>query len=316
TPWGILVVCIILGALVANAFGVFEIRLPGIISKRLGGRAGIGGAFVMGMLMGVVATPCVGAFLAALILPVASKASVVFGAVSFFALGLGLGLPYLLLGTFTGLISRVPRGGVWLPWAKKILGLFIVALIMWFLHPFIMSEMFWPMVLLLVIASGLYVGLLEGRENRPWSRGFLIARIIAMVIILAAGTSFYLWRTADRPQVEWGAIERGELDAARVSGKPVILFFTADLCPGCETWKARVFSDADVIAESERFERILVDTTVVPKGWVQKVVERYNGQNPPLIVVMDSSGKVVDKPLRDTPTPEEFIKLLKKVPDK
>ena len=77
-----------------------------------------------------------------------------------------------------------------------------------------------------------------------------------------------------------------------------------------------MFADADGSAGGELFGRILVDTAVIPKGWVQKVVERYNGQNPPLIVVMDSSGKVVDKPLRDTPTPEEFVELLKRVPDK
>ncbi|MEO8036799.1 MAG: cytochrome c biogenesis protein CcdA, partial [Acidobacteriota bacterium] len=98
----------------SSMFGAFEITVPHFISDRSGGRAGVAGALTMGLLIGIVAAPCVGPFVISLIALVSQLASPTLGFLMFFVLALGLGLPYLILGVFSSGLSELPRSGMWM----------------------------------------------------------------------------------------------------------------------------------------------------------------------------------------------------------
>ena len=300
-PVGVLAVVAVLAVLLASTYGAFDIQLPPALAGRLGARRGLAGALAMGMVMGAVAAPCVGPFMLALITFVAAAGSVVLGAVSFFLVGLGLGAPYIVLGTFTGLVNRFPRSGGWLVWTKRLMGTSLAGLILWFIKPFLAPEFFWPLVLGVCFFAAVFLGVLEGWSRRPFSKRFRAVRIVTMVAILAAGVSLYGYATAERPEVRWADWQPGALEAAQVEGKPILLYFGADWCAECITWHYKVFTAPEVVAASENLERLRVDVTRLPDGPKKEFAERFEAQNPPVVVVFDAKGKVL-KAYRNPPS--------------
>jgi len=307
-PWGVLGVVAVLAIMMASTFGAFDIRLPSGAMGRLGARRGWAGALFMGLVMGLVASPCVGPFLIALITFVAIKGSVALGAVSFFATGLGLGIPYLFLGTFTGLINRVPRGGGWLLWTKRFMGMMLAGLILYFIRPYVAEAFFWPLVLAVFLFAAVYLALVEGLSRRPFSRAFWAARLATGAVILLAGILTYVWATAPHPEVQWTPWRPGGLEAAQAEKKPVLLYFGADWCAACREWHTGVFADAQVIKAGEPFARFYVDVTR-PEGAVEAFARRYDAINPPAVIVFGRDGSVV-KAYRNPPEAEAFAKVL------
>jgi thiol:disulfide interchange protein len=120
SPWVTGAVAAVLFVLGLGMLGLFTIQPPSFILSKSGAKKGAAGALAMGALLGIVAAPCVGPVVAALLTYVGTKGSPALGFALFFALSLGLGLPYLLLGTFSGSIKSLPRSGAWLEKSKKI----------------------------------------------------------------------------------------------------------------------------------------------------------------------------------------------------
>ena len=90
----------------------------------------------MGLVVGFVAAPCIGPFVLGLLTFVGQKGSVLLGFVLFFTLAMGLGLPYLLLGSFTGALNKLPASGAWMVGIRKVFGVLLVALAVYFARPF------------------------------------------------------------------------------------------------------------------------------------------------------------------------------------
>jgi len=354
TPWGVLAVVAVLATMMASSFGAFEIQLPSGAVGRLSGRRGLFGAAIMGMVMGAIAAPCVGPFLISLITAVAKIATeqsaaraVAVGAAAFFVVGLGLGLPYLVLGGFTTLIHRFPRGGGWLMWTRRLLGLALAGLILFFLQPYLAPAMFWPMVLALFLFAAVYLGWLEGLSRRPFSKAFWTVRLATAAALLVGGVWFYAayapggvsgsgmtgWAPAgtgapgavasqpesgirnpkspapDDAHLPWTAWEDGLVVDALGAGRGVLLYFGADWCTECRAWKVRLFSRPEVIAAAERLARLHVDVTAPPAGAKADFARACRGRNPPAVIVLDGRGRLV-KAWREPPEADAFVAAL------
>jgi len=304
-PVGVVVLVGVLAVLMASTFGAFEIRLPSGMMGKLGARRGYLGAIFMGIVMGAIAAPCVGPFLLALIALVAKTGSVPLGAVSFFATGLGLGLPYVFLGTFTGLVNRFPRSGGWLVWTKRLLGMSLAGLILWFVNPYVDGAFFQPLALGVFLFAAVYLGLVEGWSRRPFSKRFWAVRIAAAVLILAAGGA-YGYVTADRPEVQWEPWTPGALEQAKAEGRPVLLYFGADWCFPCKVWHYGTFRNPEVIEASRDFKRIKADLTHLEEGPMKDFARRFNSVNPPGVFIIGRDGRTIAS-FRDPPSAEQFL---------
>jgi thiol:disulfide interchange protein DsbD len=134
SPWVLAGISAVLVLLALSMFGLFEIRMPTSWMQKAGARAGAAGAYGMGLLVGVVAAPCIGPVVLALLAFVAARQDAGFGLLVFFVLSLGLGLPYLFLGAFSGSLAKLPRAGEWMEGIKKIFGWVLLAMAAWFLR--------------------------------------------------------------------------------------------------------------------------------------------------------------------------------------
>ena len=249
-PRVILFLLLLVTAITLNLAGLFE--LPS-----LGGRlaAGRGGAFWTGALAAFVATPCTGPFMgaalgAALILPAAAALAV------FAGLGLGLALPFLLLGYIPALRRRLPRPGPWMVRFRHILavpmGLTALGLA-WILE---------RQVGLAGLAVGLAVTALlalflwwAGRRQGWW---------LMAPAALAAALAIAFLPTAPAPaEARTGGALRAEpfsearLAGLRSAGRPVFVYFTADWCLTCKVNEAAVL-DQDEVASAFRARGVTV----------------------------------------------------------
>jgi cytochrome c-type biogenesis protein len=135
-PWTFFVVanvCILLGL---NMLEVFELRLPGFLTRM--GTVNVRGGnylnvFIMGIIFGLVASPCTAPVLGVILVFVSTTKSYLYGTSLLFTYALGLGVLLVAIGTFTGVLSALPKSGVWMVKIKKIFGWIMLALGEYFL---------------------------------------------------------------------------------------------------------------------------------------------------------------------------------------
>ena len=270
----------------SSMFGLFEMRVPQFISNRSGGQSGLGGALTMGLVIGIVAAPCVGPFVVSLIALVSSLQSPFLGFLMFFVLALGLGLPYLFLGVFSSSASALPRSGEWMIQVKRAMGFILIAMAFYFLRPLIGE---------LAFQYGVAVSLLVGAAFLFFlsrSAGAKIWRIAIATLLLVSGVAFAIPRKHDAG-VRWTTYGESALAAARAQGKPVAIDFYADWCLPCKELDHKTFNDPAVVAELDRFVRLKADLTVPSDAQTVALTKQYAIQGVPTILFIGADGKEV-----------------------
>jgi len=232
---GVVVALLVLAvAITANFAGVFE--LP---TLSISGKGGGGSSFATGLLAAFVATPCTGPFMAAalgaaLLLPPVQAMAL------FATLGLGLALPFLLLGYVPALRSRLPRPGPWMNTFRRVMavpmGLTALALV-WLLTRLGGRE--FALVALVVCAGVVLALLITGRLQRSGKMAWPAFGLIAAPFALFGAFALPAVHAQAEPgggasilaPVDYSEVALAE---ARASGQPVFLWFTADWCVTCK----------------------------------------------------------------------------------
>ncbi len=132
-PWFQIVVANVIIFCGLAMLGVVKIPVPGFLSRGSGTRPGIVGALAMGTASGFIAAPCTAAILFAILTYVASKQSIFLGVTLLFSFSLGMGVLLVILGTFVGLLTSIPRAGKWMVGIEKAFGFAMILLGEYFL---------------------------------------------------------------------------------------------------------------------------------------------------------------------------------------
>ena len=135
SSWVLGLVALMMFTLSLSMFGVFQIAFPQELLNKLTGfrKANYFGLFASGMLVGIFAAPCIGPPVLALLAAVANNGDPAFGFWAFFVFSLGLGTPYLLLGTFSSLVTKLPKAGNWLIWVERVFGVVLLGFAIFYL---------------------------------------------------------------------------------------------------------------------------------------------------------------------------------------
>ena len=136
--WVLAGVAAVLVVLALSMFGLYEIQPPQFLLQRatgLSGKTGYLGVFFLGATVGVIAAPCLAPILVALLAYVGQRGDPWLGWWLFFVLACGLGLPYLVLGTFSGALARLPKSGQWMVNVKHVFGLVLLGAAVWVTMP-------------------------------------------------------------------------------------------------------------------------------------------------------------------------------------
>ncbi len=319
-PYVVLFIVLIFFLLSLSMFGLYDIKVPDFLMKKLGtSPGGYFGAFFMGLTMGIVAAPCIGPVVVSLVTIVAAEHDPLLGFLRFFFLSIGLGAPYFVLALFSGKIKQLPRAGLWMESVKHIFGLVMLGLAIYYVVP-LLPEAINPFALpIFIFLSGLYLLLFENAAGESTAvlkgiaakfTGFEIFRIILSVVIIAVG--IYLMYPSNTGLIAWKPYSQEELSKAGEAGKPVIIDFYAEWCIPCKELDKMTFSNPAVIDESARFVRLKVDLTSSTSEAAVNLIKTFNITGVPTVVIFDASGNEVERITKFVPA-DEFLKSLVQV---
>jgi thioredoxin:protein disulfide reductase len=293
-PWFVIVMAMIILSMATSMFGAFEIRVPAFLMTYSGkARKGIVGSLVMGLTVGLVIAPCAAGIIIGLIGIVAKLGMVVKGTLLFFVMGLGLGLPYLFLAVSSGLLSRLPKSGMWMVWIRKLFGVLLIGVALYFLIPqgkqAHSQQGFYLGVL--AVFGGIFLGFLESGQG--YSRMFKTVRaVVGLIFIVAGGFAVNQAFHAKAETIAWVPYTNQSLEQLSKDNKPILIDFYADWCGACRELDNKTFSDAEVAKTAEAFVMVRADFTS-PDPDRQSLLEKFNVSGLPTIVFVGPDGTVL-----------------------
>ena len=310
-------VCGILIALGLSMLGVFELRVPYAVQNRLNtvGGAGFAGAFAMGTVAGIIAAPCTGPALGAVLSYVATTESVFLGFWLLLTYAIGMGLLFIVIGTFSSAIAALPRSGGWMYILENIFGVAIITVALYFL-----KDVFLPLRTLLQNSMGFFtvagVLVLAGVALGKFSQRFKdLPRLVQLrkaigVLLAVAGLYMFVGGlTTAESDLVWIADEAQGLEAGRREGKPVMFDFYATWCAACNELE-HTYSDPAVKSKLSKFVNVKLDFTRNSEE-VERLKQKYGIVGLPVVIFFDSEGnQLTDKRLEKFVEPEEFLTLL------
>jgi len=309
---GVLIgVALVITILALSMFGLYDVRLPSRLTNRFGqGSSGLGGAVVMGLVVGIVAAPCIGPFVLGLFLFVSQLADPVKGFVIFFTLGLGMGLPYVVLALGMRRIGQLPKAGSWLVWSKKALGIVLLGLAVYLVRPLLSESLLRVTTVGLLLGAGVYLGWMErhargagaGRGLR-WTRWTVGGALIASAALVA-------WpRPGAMAAVEWRPYRRAEFEQALTAQRPMVIDLYADWCLPCVEMDHVTFRHPDVVQALQSVTTLRLDATRGISAEGEELIDRYDVYGVPTVLLFDRTGRErTDLRLLGFVKPKEFLR--------
>ena len=311
----VLIVFAALFALLSLAmFGFYELRLPQRWQNALdalGGRVGGGkhfGVMVMGALSALVVSPCVSAPLAGALIYISASQDAVLGAAALLALGLGMGVPLLIIGSSGG--HLLPRAGAWMNAVKAVFGVGLLAVAIWLLERVVPGPVSLALWAALLIGSGAYLGGLDAAAKAGWGNlrkaaGFAAAIYGALLLIGAASGANDPLRplqhftavpsAEDGGELQWRAVGsladvRAEIDAGADAGRLTLLDLYADWCISCKIMERSVFPAPAVASRLAEFHLLRADVTA-NDAQDKELLNAFGLFGPPSLVFFDRNGR-------------------------
>ena len=302
-PVVLLGVALVMTLLALCMFDVYELRMPPFLTSLVGApRAGLVGTLLMGLTVGIVAAPCIGPFVLGLLTYVGERGSTLEGFSLFFALALGLGVPFLVLGIFSGSIHWLPRSGAWMVWVRKIFG-FVLFGMAWYYLRSLLSPLTWSLGLtFLLLIGGMYLAWIApvpgaGKvftvfRNVVGGLFFALALYVAVAGIEAVLNEKSA-ATANEPVNEsilWESYSSESLVKAREERYPVFIDFYADWCEPCRELDEKTYSNPEVTRLARRFVMLKADLTAGDDPAVKALMEKYRIRGVPTLVFLRPDG--------------------------
>ncbi len=346
-PWVIIPMAGLFVALAFSLFGYFELALPASWQSRLSRVSddaqgkGLIGTAVMGSLSALIVGTCTAPVISGAIIFISQTGDALLGGISLFVMGIGAGMPLLLVGA--GADKLVPKPGGWMTRVSQIFGVIMLAMALYVMRGILSPFWFLTLSALLLMGSAIYMGVFDDSDKRKGAAklfqlfafvlllyGSLIfvgalagARSLldplspfkgsaSVAVIEGAGGGSILVPMEKRQGYSLEKLQ-AEIAAATQEGKPVVVDIGKENCAACSELEHITFPDPRVRQAMKRFKFIQIDIT---KDTPQEraILKHYGLFGAPNILFFDSKGHPLsDKFLVGFVKPEAFVKQLKTI---
>lgn len=318
-PYLLTVFAIIFILLALAMFGLYELQLPAFIRDRLNTKSQnlhgghIISVFFIGALSALIVSPCVSAPLAGALLYISSTADAVIGGASLFALGLGMGVPLILISVGGG--KFLPKAGAWMDKVKAVFGVMLIAVAIELISRVIPADIslgLWAILLgLTATQMGAFDAAKAGWQRISKGLGILLALYAAMLTIgaftgasdplkpleMISGSRMNtnLQRSLQLNKVEFEVIHNLEglnqhIRVAQEKGLPMVVDFYADWCISCKVMENQTFPLPEIRSKLNQFHLVKADVTE-NSSQNQALLNHFGLFGPPSILLFDKKGK-------------------------
>lgn len=324
SPTILIIFIVLFVALAIAMFGGYEIQLPSKWQEKLNSvsnsqKAGNPiGVFIMGVISGLVASPCTTAPLTAILLVIAQSGDLTLGFTALYALSIGMGIPLILFGMTGG--KLLPKAGQWMNVVKASFGFMMLSVAILFVERFIIAD--WTMLLWVALGLALFsywfvvnldskTTFLKGVRTLVIMVGLVLSIIVGINSTAKLGLHniSLLGSTAQVQSSQHNANAKGhpefmvvknledlygKVAAASADGKSVMVDLYADWCVACKEFESRTFPDPQVIKALENTVWMQIDLTDnTPEGL--EFQEQFNITGLPTILFFDKNGYELPK---------------------
>jgi thiol:disulfide interchange protein DsbD len=312
-PWIIIAVSGLFVALAMSMFGFYELQMPAFVQSRMSAvsnrqRAGsFVGTAVMGALSALVVTTCVAPPLVASMTVIAKAGDITRGALSLFAMSIGMGIPLLVIGTSAG--RWLPKAGAWMNQIKGAFGFMMLGLAVWILERILPAAITMLMWAALVFVAGIFLGAFQSlatgsRPTEKLSKAFgLMAALYGAALLMGALSGAtnplqplqFVGSGGTQTQLQFKRIKTTtdldrELTEAAAQQRPVMLDFYADWCVSCKEMEHYTFTDKSVHRSLAEVTLLQADVTANDSE-DQALLQRFGIFGPPTIVFFGADGQ-------------------------
>lgn len=341
SPWVVGLVAAVFIGLAFSMFGVYELKLPSSLAEKFGGKKGSGvlGVFIMGMISGTVASPCVGPVLVSLLVFIASTGSKVLGFWLLFVLSWGMGLLLIAVGTFSGVLNVLPKSGAWMEMIRKVLGILLIGAAFYYVKGIVPEKIFLISLGIFLIIVGVFSGGLDRivAESAVLSRVkksfgilciifgiyFLVGTLLLKGLILSpltftqpanVNSDINNVATGSETEIEWITSEKQGLTLAVNNSTPVMIDFRADWCSVCKKLEKKTLKNPRIVEKSKSFINIKIDCTNVDDPVIKELWAKYGIVGLPTIIFIDKDGAVQkEKTVNGFIDPSGFEKIMESI---
>ena len=325
-PVVIALIAVIFFVMGLSMLGVFVMQMPSSLATKLQGkrRSGYIGAMLTGLVAGLVVSPCISPLLVVILTWVAKTGSVLLGVGLLFTFALGLGVLFVVIGTFSGVIKNLPKSGGWMELIERGFGTLLVVLAIVFLRSILPQIIYIGVWSVFLVLFGTFTGAftpLEADADKKRKLG-KAAGILAVII----GASFVFWSVGQRMgfgSISTSTVQTGAEKAspwlptdeegfrqARSLNKPILMDFFAEWCPGCHELDEKTWPDPAVQEELDRFVLVKLDLTKNDSR-TQAYHKKYKIIGMPTVIFFDPQGNELGR-FEGYRPPEQAVQILKK----
>ncbi len=304
---------VLIFAMALSFLGVWEIPIPGFATSNKSGKLmeqeGVGGAFFKGILTTLLATPCSGPFLGTLfgLTLTLSLTSIL---MLYMLVGIGLGLPYLAICFYPGVIQLLPKPGAWMDTLKQVLAFPLLLTVVYFIGMIAPDYRIATLTLLMFVWFACWlIGRVPAyaesyRIRNAWLAGLVITSVSAMAAFTMFGPVQH--------DVPWLPYNEATLTKHRSEGKTVMIEFTARWCLTCQA-NMKFAIDRPKIAElvSENGVVPLLADWSEPSEEILSKIKELDSLSIPLLAIYPADPSSPPIILRDSITESELLAALK-----
>ena len=325
-PYVMIGLSIIFVLLALSMFGVFTLQLPSSLQTKLSllsqqQKAGaFGGVFLMGMIAGLVASPCTSAPLSGALLYVAQSGDLFTGAITLYLLALGMGVPLILITLFGNKI--LPKSGMWMETVKKLFGFVMLALPVFLISRILPDE--WTPRLWAMLGTAFFIWFAFQMPKNGTGWVFRILFLVAAMISVEPLQTWVWGETSTPSAVENKAISHVEFKQVKSEAELqqalsennkslVMLDLYADWCVACKEFEKETFSDLSVQKAFGDMLLLQVDMTKNSEE-NRALMTKYKVLGLPTILFFNQDGKEIEgSRVNGFMPPVEFLQWIKKI---
>jgi len=325
-PVVIVLVAMIFLLMGLSMLGAFVIQMPPALASKLRGkkRTGFVGAFITGMAAGLIVSPCISPLLVVILTWVARTGSVLLGFGLLFSFALGLGILFILIGTFSGILKNLPKTGGWAEWIERGFGLLLLTLAIVFVRPVLPHDVYLGLWAVYLMLCGVFFGGLTPLTSES-GRSRKTGKAIGLLLIVISASLVFSLTTRringqgipiiqQRGSTEsanadfWLSSEREALVHARENKKPVLLDFYAEWCAACRELDEKTWPDAEVRKALKQFIPVKLDLTR-ENDVSRDLRKKYRVMGMPTVLVLSPEGRELGR-FEGYMPPDQVIRFL------